>query len=688
MGCGTSRDLLYSKYEKIDDNLSGPFINPNLIKFEDVEKELKDKSWIIEFMKIYPNYMNKPCLGYRRSKDNKSEFEQKFTWLTYREVWTMSENVCRRLELLKLVPTIDITEEKQRYKFLGFFSRNCIEYVVTDLACQMNGITTIPLNPNLSTDAIEHIINQSEISTVCITQDAKIIDVLAKLKNKCIKLRNIVLYDYNDGKNEFFIKRLHDCGFDVAVFTELTKSGDNLKEVKLEISKSDNVCTICYTPGASGVSKGVKLTQKNIFAQMCSINSIDLDFKDEVMLCYLPLSHIIEKVNYMNVIYRGGRIGLISGDVKDTLMDDLVNLKPTYLIAVPKILRMIRHNIIEKIYEGAEGCGKSAAVNGIIKKRLNFKESGKITHSWYDLVAFKHVRDSFGGNLKAIISCSAPLAKDVCIDIKILFSIPVVEAYELTECTGMCVITSANDLSNKSSGGCVRASKFKLVDIPELRFDSKTLLDGECSPTGEICVYGPLVFSGYFKNETATKEVLKDGWFYTGDIGRIMPFDRGLKIIDRKKKIFKLAQGEYIIPAKLEVAYSRSKYVKHICITGDSDKDFIIAVVHPNMDIVEKWARGQGKVKEGAPFSKEVIHALVTKDDDLRALIKNDLLDIAVEDVFSNSEKVAHVILSKLDFTVENHMMTHSLKLCRHKIRDHFKSEINMLYRRFSTPKS
>jgi long-chain acyl-CoA synthetase len=684
MGCGTSRDLLYSKYEKIDDNLSGPFINPNIIEFEDIEKEYKDKSWIIEFMKIYPNYMNKSCFGYRKLLQNKdsSSFEQKFTWLSYRDVWTMSENVCRRLELLKLVPNIDITEEKMRYKLLGFFSRNCIEYLITDLACQMNCITTIPINPSLNTDVIEMIINQSEISTVCITQDSKLIEVLAKLKNKCIKLRNIILFDYKEGKNEFYIKRLHDCGFDVVLFTDLIKSGDNLKEVKLEISKSDNIYTICYTPGSTGQSKGVKLTQRNIYAQMNSIKSIDIDFKDEVMLCYLPLVHIMERVNYLNVILHGGRLGVLSGEIKDTLMEDVNILAPTYFIAVPKVLKMIRSEILDSICSGVDGCGKSIAMKGLETKRQSFKESGKITHSWYDLVAFKGVRDSFGGRLKAILTSSAPLVEEVCIDIKILFSVPVVEAYGVTECTGICVVTSILDLTNSSAGGCVAAVKFKLVDIPELRYDSKTLLDGETSPSGEICIYGPLVFSGYFKNEVATKEALKDGWFYTGDIGRVMPFNRGLKIIDRKKEIFKLSQGEYIIPSKLETAYSRSKYVKHICIQGDSEKDYIIAIIHPNVEIVEQWVRSHGKIKEDAAFTKEVIHQIFTKDQELKDEIKNELHTIANEENFNGLEKVNQIILSKLDFTVENHLSTHTMKLCRYKIRDHFKSEMNMIYKK------
>jgi long-chain acyl-CoA synthetase len=153
----------------------------------------------------------------------------------------------------------------------------------------------------------------------------------------------------------------------------------------------------------------------------------------------------------------------------------------------------------------------------------------------------------------------------------------------MTESTAAVTASYFDDLKNTSTGGCIQTTTFKLVDVKELNYSSETKLDGLASPTGEIYIGGACVFKGYFKNPEETKKTLTpDGWLKTGDVGRILPGDMGLKIIDRVKEIFKLSQGEYIAPAKLEGVYSKSKYVQQICVYGNSTRNNIIGLIYPN----------------------------------------------------------------------------------------------------------
>lgn len=144
--------------------------------------------------------------------------------------------------------------------------------------------------------------------------------------------------------------------------------------------------------------------------------------------------------------------------------------------------------------------------------------------------------------------------------------------------------------------GLLENCKIKLADFPEMNYHSKTLLNDQSSPTGEVCIYGPKLFSGYFKNKSITAESFdSDWWLQTGDVGRIVPENKGLKIIDRKKDIFKLCQDEHIAPRKLESVYMNSKFVSSICIYGNSLKSYLIAIIVPKKEYIFEIFKKQRK---------------------------------------------------------------------------------------------
>ena len=210
-----------------------------------------------------------------------------------------------------------------------------------------------------------------------------------------------------------------------------------------------------------------------------------------------------------------------------------------------------------------------------------------------------------------------------------------------------------------------------LKSVPDLGYSIHDVIDGINCPAGEICLKGPVVFHGYYKNEQETKKSFdENGYFHTGDIGRIYPnYGNGLRIVDRVKEIFKLSQGEYIIPAKLESVYCSSIYVQQIMIYGNSTMNNIIAIVVPE----------KKKCAEALGIS---IDELVKDEDNpnLIDLIVKDFLRLSEEANFNGLERAKYVILNYEGFTIENGCLTPTMKIVRKKVEIKLKNRIDKLY--------
>lgn len=309
-------------------------------------------------------------------------------------------------------------------------------------------------------------------------------------------------------------------------------------------------------------------------------------------------------------------------------------------------------------------------------KKANFESTGTLSHGLYDKLVFSKVRAKFGGRIKFFITGSAPLPMEVANDMKIFFSAPIIEAYGMTEMSGALTVTDFFDTENGMAGGVIRTLQMKLLDRKEMNYHSKTELDGNISPTGEICCRGLNVFKGYFLDEEKTREAFdKDGWLKSGDVGRIVPHNKGLKIIDRVKELFKLSQGEYIAPSKLENAYVKNKFIMQICIYGNSYQSYLIAIICPNRVEVKKFLQESGKIKENEDNVEDFY-----EDKDLHAEIKKTFDQLAKSNNFNSLEKPMKYLLGKTDFTVQNEMITPTMKLCRNKIENFYKAELDKLY--------
>ena len=474
-----------------------------------------------------------------------------------------------------------------------------------------------------------------------------------------------------DSKKE--LEKLRNAGFTAYSFTDdFLKDNENVKDSDLEISKPDTIMTICYTSGTTGDPKGVMLSQRNLISVLDTVirdSHVPLD-EYGTHVSFLPLAHIFERMVISGFMGVAAKIGFISGSVKTTLMEDMSLLGPTLMFTVPRVLQTIR----TKIFDGFNALGgwkKKLAFQAYHTKLENYKRYGIITHAIYDQIIFKKIRSMFGNKLKTILCASAPMPKELADDFKVFLSIPIIEGLGMTELSGSAFCTTYHDLTNFTAGGVTGGAKMIIKSVPDLGYTIDDVIDGINCPAGEICLKGPLIFQGYYKNDKENEKAFdKDGYFHTGDVGRIFPnLGNGLKIVDRVKEIFKLSQGEYIIPAKLESVYSKSSFIQQIMIYGNSSMNNIIAIICPD----------KKHCAEALGISIEEL----TKNEDNEELIKlivNDLLKLAVEANFNGLEKANYAIITFEGFTVENSCMTPTMKIVRKKVELKFKERIDKLY--------
>ena len=305
---------------------------------------------------------------------------------------------------------------------------------------------------------------------------------------------------------------------------------------------------------------------------------------------------------------------------------------------------------------------------GLSSKLASLDYDGSYTHCFYDRLVFSKVKQRLGGNVRILLTGSAPISGEVMGFLKVAFCCPFLEGYGMTETSAGSVTMLVDDPKIGHVGGPVANVKLRLRDIPEMGYvhddpEKKKL------PQGEVCFWGPSIMKGYYKNPEKTAESFdEDGWLKSGDVGEIRP-NGSLKIIDRAKNIFKLAQGEYIAPEKLENVYVQSAYVAQNWAYGDSLKEYIISFVVVDPEALAAFAKEKSISEEAA-----------VENEELMMLVYNDLMDLAVKNKFNTLEKPKQLKLLKEPFSVENDMLTPTFKLKRNIARDKFRAEIDALY--------
>lgn len=464
----------------------------------------------------------------------------------------------------------------------------------------MAGYANVTLYDTLGGDSSEFIMKQAELSTVVCTVD-HIKDLLAiKNKGNVPDFRNILtMNEFNESQ----VKECSDAGVDLHYLYDLITKGES-SHTQLHDPDRDDLFTICYTSGTTGTPKGVMLTHRNMIAEMAAAYKSDASIgENDVHLSYLPLAHIMERLIFCGLMTFGGRIGFYQGDVLK-LKDDLMELRPTVFASVPRLYSKLYDRIQSGLAE-AKGLKKKLAMKAINTKLANLHSTGSYKHCLYDALVFKKMKAALGGRVRMCITGSAPISKEVIDFLKIAFCCPIYEGYGQTETTGGSCVTKADDKESGHVGGVVACTLIKIVDVPEMKYFSTDTKNDVVYPRGEICFKGDSIFAGYFKEPEKTAEALdNDGWLHTGDIAEMQP-NGSLRIIDRKKNIFKLSQGEYIAAEKLELLFAKHPYIAQMFVYGDSLQSYLIAIIVVDQDEVVK---GEGINK------KDINSHIKTKD--------------------------------------------------------------------------
>lgn len=591
-----------------------------------------------------------PCLGSRKPN-------QPYEWLSYREVADRAECVGSAL--------LHRGHSHTGNKFIGIFSQNRPEWTISEVACYTYSLVVVPLYDTLGTESIGYIIEKGSISTIIcdVAQKAQIILECVNGKGKTVK--TIVLMEAFDAE---LVSRGQECGVEIISLADFEALGKaNHKEPVAP--KPEDLAIICFTSGTTGNPKGAMLTHGNVisntaaFLKMTEVHCM-LNVRD-IHISYLPLAHMFERVIQGVILIHGGRIGFFQGDIK-LLMDDLKTLRPTVFPVVPRLL----NRMFDKVFSQANTPLKKWLLDFAFSRKEAELKTGLVRQdSIWDKLIFKKVQESLGGCVRMMITGAAPVSPTILTFLRAALGCQFYEGYGQTECTAGCSMSLPGDWSAGHVGPPLPCNYIKMVDVPEMNY---LAANGE----GEVCVKGPNVFQGYLKDPEKTAEALdKDGWLHTGDIGKWLP-NGTLKITDRKKHIFKLAQGEYIAPEKIETVYTLSDPVAQIFVHGDSLQACLVGIVVPDPDFLPMWLKKKGI--EGS-------YSELCKNKEVKKAILEDLIRLGKEAGLKSFEQVRDIALQPELFSVQNGLLTPTLKAKRTELHNRFREQIDELYAKIKT---
>ncbi|XP_034078689.1 long-chain-fatty-acid--CoA ligase 1-like isoform X4 [Gymnodraco acuticeps] len=513
---------------------------------------------------------NGPFLGSRKPK-------QPYEWMSYREVMERSENLGSAF--------LHKGHSKTTDPHIGIFSQNRPEWTISELACYTYSLVSVPLYDTLGTEAILYIIDKASISTVLCDVAEKVELVLDCVKDRTHSVKTIVLME---APSADLVSRGQQAGVHIISLQEMEANGKANHRQPMP-PRPEDMALICFTSGTTGNPKGAMLTHRNVVSNCSAFikttesnaqttsEDVLLSFlplahmfervvevcapfsHSDVHISFLPLAHMFERVVQGVMIVHGARIGFFQGDIR-LLSDDLNTLKPTVFPVVPRLL----NRMYDKIFGQANTSLKRWLLGFAYRRKESEIKRGIVRRdSIWDRLIFGKVQASLGGRVRLMLTGAAPISPTVLTFLRAAIGCQLYEGYGQTECTAGCTLTMPGEYNAGHVGAPLPCNSLKLVDVSEMNY---LAVNGE----GEVCVKGPNVFQGYLKDPEKTAEAIDaDGWLHTGDVGKWLP-NGTLKIVDRKKHIFKLAQGEYIAPEKIENVYMRSDAVAQVFVHGDS----------------------------------------------------------------------------------------------------------------------
>ena len=522
------------------------------------------------------------------------------------------------------------------------------EWVMTDFSNLCAGGVTVPVYPTLMPEQIKYIVEDSG-ARIVVFSDSEQGDKVAEIKGSLPNVTHYITFESQAPDGVLTFDQVLEKG------KRIFEKSPDLFDKSASLAKPDTLASILYTSGTTGVPKGVMLTHNNFITNLKGVTDvIEFSHKDTV-LSWLPLSHSFERIATYTYLYKGCCIAYAEDML--SVGKNMPEVRPTVVVGVPRLFEKVYAAVMDnvlassllkrKIFFWATKVGREFGQRTLrgesIPKFLGFKR--KIAHK----LVFSKIIARTGGRIRYFITGAAPLSKDIA-ELFYAMGLIVLEGYGLTETSPVISVNRLEKIKFGSVGPPIPDVEVKIAE------------------DGEILARGPNIMQGYYNMEEETKEAIKDGWFYTGDIGYVDE-DGFIFITDRKKDIIVTAGGKNVAPQPIENAIKTNTYVDDILVIGDRRK-FMSALVVPNFEKLEEYAK----------FNK-------IPYNDKQDLIKNeDIIKFLEAEVdratpnFASYEKVKRIALLDKEFTIADGEITPTFKIKRNVVEKKYKDLIDALY--------
>jgi long-chain acyl-CoA synthetase len=538
---------------------------------------------------------------------------------------------------------------------VAIISESRPEWLFSDLAILTAGGVTVPIYPTLSSATARYILQDSAAKVVIVSTKLQL-DKVQEVRHQLPALEAVVVMDPAAASASPSVLAFDDVAQrGHARMTGEWGAGREFREATRAFTP-DRLATIIYTSGTTGEPKGVMLTHGNLVSNLLAGAEVLNVTQDDVALSFLPLSHAFERM--VSYIYLLGGVTVVFAESFDTVARDLVLVRPTVLTGVPRVYEKLHGRIMEK---GQAAGGFKASLfrwaTGVAQEsghaELQGTSAGLLTSlqkPMADRLVFQKIRDGLGGRIRCLVSGSAPLPVYLAEFFQGM-GLPIIEGYGLTE---TAPILTVNPL------GAARAGTVgKPVAGVEIRI----------AEDGEILARGPNIMTGYYNKPEATADVLRGGWFHTGDIGTVDPHGY-LKITDRKKDLLVTSGGKKIAPQPIEATLKQSPLVSEAVVLGDRRK-YPAALIVPDFAVLERRLKDLGR-----PYGSR--EELVTRADVVA--LYQEIID-AMNRELSQYERIKRIALLPREFTIDGGELTPTLKVKRKVVEDRWRETIESLYR-------
>ncbi|WEW56339.1 medium-chain fatty acid-CoA ligase faa2 [Emydomyces testavorans] len=599
-----------------------------------------------------------PCLGWRPWDPVKQNFGP-YVWMDYGTV--QKRRAALGVGLVELHRRLGIQE---RNFGVGLWCQNRPEWQLT------------------GPEATEFIVKNAELA--CVVASLPHLPTLLKLKPRLPCLKIIVCLDPLDSndqaghsKRDILAPIAAEVGVTIYAMDEVENLGISLNRPYTPPSP-DDIITINYTSGTTGIPKGVVLTHANAVAAASTSLATVFQSSNDIACSYLPLAHIYGRMVEQTLLWAGGRIGYFHGNILE-LVDDFKLLRPTILASVPRLYGRfggaIRAATVEQ--PGFKGALSKQVISTKMANLVRVKpENATIHHAFYDRIWSRKVAAGLGfDRMKYMASGSAPLDGSLHQFLRIAFATTIVQGYGLTESFAVALCQSPHDLTAGHCGGVSPVMEACLLSLPDMDYS----VDDKPYPRGELLLRGNSIFREYYKNpEETAKAMTEDGWFRTGDVCMVDELGR-FTIIDRRKNLLKLAQGEYVSPERIEGIYqSACPYFSQAFVHGDGIQTHLVGIFGIQPDIFAGFASKVLK-KTISPTDLDALRE-ATKDSKIIDAVKKDLDRAGKKYKLAGFERVRNVALMLEPFSIDNGLLTPTLKLKRPQTVKAYRKLLDELY--------